>query len=239
VNVFLRDRQNFTTTQLSVDMISSFPSDGDSHGPLAITSDGRFVAFATDAHDLIPEDSNDWSDVYVYDRLGAPNFTRLCDPGVAGVIACPCANPPSGPGRGCDNSAGTGGASLDARGGAYVSSDTLQFRTTGERGNATSVLLQGTSSPSAGVVYGQGVRCFGGSLKRLYTGSALDFSNFFPVWPQDDRPLSEVSAAKGSPISPGQNRWYLVFYRDPVVLGGCPSGSTFNATQTGQVTWMP
>ena len=25
--------------------------------------------------------------------------------------------------------------------------------------------------------------------------------------------------------------------RIPVVLGGCPPGSTFNATQTGQVTW--
>jgi hypothetical protein len=28
-----------------------------------------------------------------------------------------------------------------------------------------------------------------------------------------------------------------VYYRDPVVLGGCSAGSTFNATQTGRVTW--
>ena len=29
------------------------------------------------------------------------------------------------------------------------------------------------------------------------------------------------------------------YYRDPVVLGGCPASSTFNATQTGQVGWWP
>ena len=26
---------------------------------------------------------------------------------------------------------------------------------------------------------------------------------------------------------------------DPTVLGGCPSISTFNATQTGRADWMP
>jgi hypothetical protein len=40
-------------------------------------------------------------------------------------------------------------------------------------------------------------------------------------------------------IQPGQSRWYLVYYRDPVVLGGCPASSTFNATQTGRVDWNP
>jgi len=28
-----------------------------------------------------------------------------------------------------------------------------------------------------------------------------------------------------------------VYYRDPVVPGGCPASSTFNATQTGRVAW--
>jgi hypothetical protein len=40
-------------------------------------------------------------------------------------------------------------------------------------------------------------------------------------------------------IQAGESRWYLVYYRDPIVLGGCPATSTFNATQTGQVTWWP
>ena len=47
------------------------------------------------------------------------------------------------------------------------------------------------------------------------------------------------SAALGAPIPAGQSRWYLVYYRDPNVLGGCPAISTFNATQTGRVTWWP
>jgi hypothetical protein len=89
------------------------------------------------------------------------------------VIGCPCANPPSGPGRGCDNSAGTGGAILSAAGVAYLSADSLVFTTSGEKPTATSVLLQGTSSPAAGVVYGQGVRCVGGTLKRLYSKNAV------------------------------------------------------------------
>jgi len=46
---------------------------------------------------------------------------------------------------------------------------------------------------------------------------------------------SSSESVKGNPISAGQSRWYLVFYRDPIVLGGCPASSTFNATQTGQV----
>lgn len=37
----------------------------------------------------------------------------------------------------------------------------------------------------------------------------------------------------------GHSRWYFVYYRDGVVLGGCPSTSTFNATQTGVVSWSP
>lgn len=51
--------------------------------------------------------------------------------------------------------------------------------------------------------------------------------------------MSERSAALGDSIQPGQSRWYFVFYRDPLVLGGCAASSTFNATQTGQVTWLP
>jgi hypothetical protein len=31
----------------------------------------------------------------------------------------------------------------------------------------------------------------------------------------------------------------MVFYRDPVVLGGCPAGSTFNTTTTREVLWLP
>jgi len=52
-----------------------------------------------------------------------------------------------------------------------------------------------------------------------------------------DSPASVRSAALGDTIAPASSRWYLVYYRDPVVLGGCPSVDTFNATQTGRIDW--
>lgn len=51
--------------------------------------------------------------------------------------------------------------------------------------------------------------------------------------------MSARSAAKGNVIAAGQIRAYLLFYRDPAVLGGCPAGSTFNATEAWVATWSP
>ena len=53
-----------------------------------------------------------------------------------------------------------------------------------------------------------------------------------------DLSVSARSAALGDAIFPGQSRTYAVYYRDPVVLGGCMGGSTFNITQSGSVTWV-
>jgi hypothetical protein len=41
----------------------------------------------------------------------------------------------------------------------------------------------------------------------------------------------------GDPIAAGSARYYYVYYRDPVVLGGCPSTSTFNTTQSARIDW--
>ena len=69
--------------------------------------------------------------------------------------------------------------------------------------------------------------------------TAFDGSILAPDFDDNDPSVSSRSAAFGNPINPGESRWYLVFYRDPHVLGGCPSGSTFNATQTGRIDWVP
>jgi len=52
-----------------------------------------------------------------------------------------------------------------------------------------------------------------------------------------DPPVSVRSTQMGDAIYPGESRWYLVYYRDPGVLGSCPATSTFNSTQTGQIAW--
>jgi hypothetical protein len=117
--------------------------------------------------------------------------------------------------------------------------DSLVFTTSGEKPTATSVLLQGTAPAPGGVVYGQGVRCVAGTLKRLCTKHAVAGSITAPDFGSGDPSVSARSATLGDVIQAGQSRGYLVDYRDPSVLGGCPASSTFHATQTEGVTWWP
>jgi Tol biopolymer transport system component len=233
----VRDRWLGTTERVGVTTGGTVPSSG-SCGPDALSSDGRYVVLGSDASDLVPGDTNGNEDIFVHDRFSA-GFTSLCEPGNSGVIGCPCSNPPSGPDRGCDNSSGTGGASLSASGIAYLSMDDLYFTTTGEGPIATSLLLQGDAPNANGSVYGQGVRCAGGRLVRLFVRRAVGGGVRVPDFGAGDPAISARSASKGDVIQPGRSRWYLVYYRDPVVLGGCASSSTFNTTQTGRVTWWP
>jgi hypothetical protein len=171
------------------------------------------------------------------DEGNATGFTSNCDAGVGGVLACPCSNPPSGLGRGCDNSSGSGGATLAASGIAYLSLDTLVFTASGELPTALSIVAQWTGQDPAGVVYGMGVRCTSGTPYRLYNKLASGGGISAPNLGAGEPPVSVRSAALGDTIQPGQSRWYMVYYRDPNVLGGCPASSTFNATQTGEVHW--
>jgi hypothetical protein len=174
---------------------------------------------------------------YIANPAGPSPMVSYCDAGLSGVIACPCGNPPSGAGKGCDNSSGTGGAVLTASGTASLAVDTVVFISSGETPVATSVVLQGTADAPAGVVYGQGVRCVDGSLKRLYTKGAVGGSITAPTF--GDPTVSAASAALGDVITAGSTRYYGVYYRDPTVLGGCPPTSTFNITQSGSVAWGP
>jgi hypothetical protein len=235
-DVFVCDIRNGVTTRASV-ASSGAQGNNMSYEP-SISSDGRYVAFGSAASNLVGGDTDMTSDTFIHDR-SATSFTSLCDPGVNGVIGCPCSNPPGGPGQGCDDSSATGGARLSASGIAYLSIDSLVFMTSGEEPTAFSIVMQGNTLLTNGVVYGQGVRCVGGATKRLYTKTAVAGSITAPDFGAGDPTVSARSAAKGDVIQPGQSRWYLVYYRDPIVLGGCPASSTFNSTQTGRVDWSP
>ncbi len=166
-----------------------------------------------------------------------PTGTVVCEPGTNGVIACPCSNPPTTAGRGCNNSSGTGGAQLTTSGFARLGTDNLVLTTSGEKPGASSIVLQGSVSSSTGFTFGQGVRCVSGSLKRLYLKTAIAGSITAPG--ASDLSVSARSAALGSPIAPGMHRYYGVYYRDPVILGGCPAASGFNITQQLDVLWHP
>ncbi|NDJ36922.1 MAG: hypothetical protein GYB64_19905, partial [Chloroflexi bacterium] len=73
-DVFLYDRQTGTTTCISVDADGA-PGDGASYG-VSISADGRYVAFSSNATNLIPDDTNGAGDVFLYDRE-ADTMTRL------------------------------------------------------------------------------------------------------------------------------------------------------------------
>ena len=163
--------------------------------------------------------------------------SSVCEPGAGGVSACPCANPPASAGRGCDNSAATGGARLDATGSASLANDSVQFTSAGQTPSALSVLLQGSTSSPNGSSFGQGVRCLAGTLRRLYLKSAVGGSIHAPE--SGDPSVSARCAALGDTIPAGQHRYYAVWYRDPLVLGGCPATSTFNLTQEVDLAWNP
>ncbi|MFN0007297.1 MAG: YncE family protein, partial [Planctomycetota bacterium] len=165
--------------------------------------------------------------------------SRACGPGTsfcAGdgslATACPCSNTGVA-GRGCANSqAGSAGAWLTAQG--TTSPDTVVFTSSGVLPNSLSIVLQGTIDLGAGVFYGDGVRCVGGTLKRLYTKNAGNSVLTAPV--PGEPSVTARSAAAGDPITPGSTRYYQVYYRDGVAAF-CPAGSTFNVSNGHRIDW--
>ena len=80
-DVFVRDRSTHTTRRVSV---SSAGAPGDAHSSRAsISADGRFVAFQSDASNLVPNDTNETRDVFVRDR--STHTTRRVSVSSAGV----------------------------------------------------------------------------------------------------------------------------------------------------------
>jgi len=162
--------------------------------------------------------------------------TRFCDPGVGGVLGCPCSNPALGSARGCNNSAGTGGASLVVGGTASLAADTLVLTSLAERPSVLSILIQHTVSTTQGAFFGQGVRCMAGTFKRLYQKVSAAGSVSCPG--PFDPGISARSAALGDVIAPASSRYYGIYYRDGA-LGGCPVSGRFNITNQLAIYWSP
>jgi hypothetical protein len=166
-------------------------------------------------------------------------FTTQCDPGVPFCFgdgtghACPCGNN-GAPGHGCENSSTTGGAQLTAAG--ITSPDSVVLTSSFEKPTAFSVVLQGPATLPAGVFYGDGVRCVGGSLKRLYTKAAVGGVVSAPTG--SDPLITVRSAALGDPIAPGSTRYYQVWYRDPVpAFCSHPPSDTSNVSNGYAIVW--
>jgi Tol biopolymer transport system component len=78
-DVFLRDRLAGVTRRVSVGAVGQ--ANGDSAEP-SISADGRFVAFSSQASNLVPGDTNGTSDIFVRDML--TGVTRRVSVGAAG-----------------------------------------------------------------------------------------------------------------------------------------------------------
>ena len=73
-DIFVRDRQTGATTRVSV-RTNGAQANGASSAP-EISGDGRFVAFYSDASNLLNGDTNGYADIFVHDRQ-AGQTTRV------------------------------------------------------------------------------------------------------------------------------------------------------------------
>jgi len=184
-------------------------------------------------------------------------MTQNCRPGIdAGLIACPCSNPPANGGLGCNNFQATGPAqsgtltaSLTTGTSASLADDgdgtpQVILMASGENSGALTVFFAGKNPKSAtGVPNGAGVRCVTQNLKRVYIknasgGGASGGAVNAPTGTEAS--IRNRMIALGSPILSGETRKYYNAYRDPQAAGPCgSSSSTINLTNAGAITWSP
>jgi Tol biopolymer transport system component len=79
-DIFVFDRLRKETTRVSVGPGGAEASGGDSFTP-ALSADGRYVAFASDATDLVGGDTNSATDVFVHDRQAKTTVRVSVGPG--------------------------------------------------------------------------------------------------------------------------------------------------------------
>ncbi len=164
-------------------------------------------------------------------REHCPSYVATCF-GDGTLGACPCANAGAN-GHGCASSTNPEGALLVPSGGTEP--DTLSLACSSMFPTSPSVLIQGTQ-PIAPSVFGDGLRCAGGTLRRLFVHPANIGNTVFPG--VGDPSITQRSAAKGDVLAPGVLRAYFVHYRD-ASAAWCPppQGSTWNASNGVVVSW--
>jgi Tol biopolymer transport system component len=233
VDVFLHDLQMNTVARVSLDSAGA-QGNLPSAAPL-ISADGRCVVFRSAATNLVPGDSNGTWDVFV--RALAPEVAVPFCFGDGAATPCPCGYNIGRLFRGCQNSDFTDGAYLAAEGSSSLANDTLRITSTGGKGQALSTFLQGDARIAA-QNFGDGLRCIGGNLKRLYARNA--FGGVVSAPEGTEPSISSRSAARSDPIPVGATRYYQVMYRDPAPWH-CPDppGNTWNVGTALSVIWNP
>jgi hypothetical protein len=146
---------------------------------------------------------------------------------------CPCGNHGLA-GRGCENSTGSGGAMLNSTGTTIP--DTFTLISSYEPASAISVFVMGDALTGTPLMFGDGIRCAGGNLLRMYVHAAVGGSAYGPQ--PGDPSVSQRAANLGFPIPPGSVRYFQTYYRDGLA-SFCPppNGSSFNISNALRVIW--
>ena len=154
--------------------------------------------------------------------------TSFCH-GDGSATACPCGNA-GAPGHGCASSVSASGARISGQGMPSISADTVVLSGT-DMPNASALYFQGTTMQAggAGTVFGDGLRCAGGSIVRLGTKTNVGGASQYPG------PGDPSISVKGSIVAPG-TRTYQVWYRNAAAF--C-SASTFNLSNGLEFAWVP
>ena len=139
---------------------------------------------------------------------------------------CPCANNGAA-GNGCANSVNPAGANLAITG--AVLSDDVVLHASGMPLTVNCIYLQGDGLDDA--VFGDGVRCTGGTLVRLRTKLNAGGASSFP----DSTDTLTLSQRGGVVVGGGATRYYQTYYRNSAT-GFCPP-ETFNVTNGWVITW--
>jgi hypothetical protein len=156
--------------------------------------------------------------------------TVFCSGDGTGTV-CPCANGGTA-GNGCASSVNANGAHLIAQGvgGASISNDTITLAGSGMP-NSSALYFQGTTRQNGGLgsLFGDGLRCAGGTTIRLGTKSNAGGASEYPA--AGETPVS----VRGLVTTPG-TRTYQCWYRNAAAF--C-TASTFNFSNGIELDWMP
>jgi glucose/arabinose dehydrogenase len=156
-----------------------------------------------------------------------PTVTPYCFGDGTGT-ACPCGNT-GATGHGCASALVPAGGLLSSFGPASLNNDGFTLVGT-DMPDGMAVYFQGTAEVNggAGSIFGDGLRCAGGTVIRLATKVNVGGQSSYPEI--FDLPISIAGNISGAP----QTRTYQVWYRNS---SQCSNGA-FNLTNALSVVWV-
>ena len=173
--------------------------------------------------------SGQYADVegVLFDVLQGGSTSSFCFGDGSGT-ACPCGNSGTS-GHGCANSVNSAGALLTATGTPSSLNDSIVLHASGMPATSNCTFFQGTAV-NASSIFGDGLRCAGGTVIRLGTVTNASGGSQYPG------PTNQPISFQGAD-SAGDVRDYQIWYRnaDPTFC----TVSTFNLTNGYEVTWVP